>query len=378
MKRLDSLAPHTLRFASFSAAALLSFFFLSGPPCLKAGPIFSVQNLGALGSSAATVSSINSSGLATGFVTDTYGNQIPVSFSGGQANPLGGYGQANGVNAAGTIIGTSFSNNNPYVSEWSNGKTMNLGIPGYGVAINNADEVAGGYETVNGQLHAFDWSNGHLVDLGTLGGSWGSANALNSSGQLAGTSSTRSGVFNAFFSNGSTLVNLGTFGGANSYGMAINDSGEVVGSAQTSKGFLNAFVWNGGGLKDLGTLGGSQSYAYGLNNSGTVVGSSWTSGNLTMHGFIYSNGVTIDLNTLLPISSGWTIDAAYAINNAGDIVGIGTLDGKSYAVELTPECLATPEPTMLLVAGLGLLAAGKMRRQKTRQASDPSVHGMVE
>ena len=40
----------------------------------------------------------------------------------------------------------------------------------------------------------------------------------------------------------------------------------------------------------------------------------------------------IDLNQLIPVGSEWTIDAAYGINAAGDIVATGTLNGQSYAV----------------------------------------------
>jgi probable HAF family extracellular repeat protein len=249
MRLSHSFLPHAFLFSS------LSFFFLCGPRLIEAGPIFSVQILGSLGSGAGKVSAINSSGSTVGFVTNAQGDQVPASFNGGQANPLNGYGQANGINSAGTVIGTSYSNNTPYVTEWSNGQATNLGISGYGIAINNAGQVAGGYNTSTGLLHAFVSSNGNLVDLGTLGGTWSSVNGLNALGQAAGTSSTGSGAFRAFFSSGSGMVGLGTLGGTSSYGMAINNAGEIAGSAQNSQGFMKAFVSNGGKLADLGTLG---------------------------------------------------------------------------------------------------------------------------
>jgi probable HAF family extracellular repeat protein len=372
MRLSHAFARHALLFSRIPNAALLSFFLLGGSSFLEAGQIFSVQTLGSLGSSAGTVSAINNSGSTVGFITNVQGNQVPVSFGGGQANPLSGYGQANGINSAGTVIGTSYINNAPYVTEWSNGQATNLGISGYGVAINNAGQVAGGYNTSTGLLHAFVGTNGSLVDLGTLGGTWSSVNSLNSVGQAAGTSSTASGAFNAFFSNGSGMVGLGTLGGAYSYGMAINSAGAIAGSAQTSQGFMKAFLWNGGQLKDLGTLGGSQSYAYGLNGTGTVVGTSWNTGNLAMHGFLYTGGVMIDLNQLLPLNSGWTIDAAYGINDSGAIVGTGTLNGQSYAIELVPSSnvlVGTPEPATLLLAGLGLLVVGSVPRLKRTPVS---------
>lgn len=364
MRRLAMLArPHLLLLVW--PCSVLSFF-LGGPSRLAAGPIYSVVDLGSLGSGAAMPAGINNSGTAVGFVTDINSNQIPVTFT-GTVNSLGGYGQANGINDAGTVIGTEWSNGNPSVTEWSNGESKNL-LPGYGTGINNAGEVVGGYLTAAGQLHAFTWSNGKMVDLGTLpGGTWSSAYGVNAWGEVAGTSATANGGFRAVVSNGGSLTSIGTFAGTNgnSYGLGINDFGEVVGNAQNAQGFAHAFVWMGGTLVDIGTLGGGQSYAYAVNDSGTVVGYSLTSDN-SSHAFVYSNGVMLDLNNLIPMGAGWTIDEAYAINNSGDILGEGTLDGQLYAVELLPsskndaivssdEVLATPEPSALWLTAAGLI-----------------------
>ncbi|MGI9071500.1 MAG: hypothetical protein ACR2JB_09345 [Bryobacteraceae bacterium] len=168
MRHSQAFGHRALFFSSISNAAVLFFFLLGAPVFLEAGQIFSAQTLGSLGSSAGTVSAINNSGSTVGFITNVQGNQVPVSFNGGQANPLSGYGQANGVNSTGTVIGTSYVNNAPSVTEWSSGQATNLGISGYGVAINNAGQVAGGYNTSSGLLHAFVWTNGNLADLGTL------------------------------------------------------------------------------------------------------------------------------------------------------------------------------------------------------------------
>jgi hypothetical protein len=43
-----------------------------------------------------------------------------------------------------------------------------------------------------------------------------------------------------------------------------------------------------------------------------------------------------DLNKLIPSGSGWVLEQAFAINNAGQIVGTGTINGKEHGFLLTP------------------------------------------
>ncbi len=360
----------------FTGAVLLALL-VNCPGPVNAGPItYSILNLQTPGTSGATPTAINSSGVAVGYTLDSYGNQLPVSLN-GQTTYLPGYGTANGINASGTVVGATYAKGafSGTVAEWSNGTSVNLGsaIPGSATSINDAGQITGGMLT-NGQVHAFTLSNGVLVDLGTLNGGTGSMGyGINASGQIAGTSYAANGTATAFLSNGATLQQVaGSLGGASSYGMAVNDSGVVVGAATTAQNYVNAFESSSQGMVDLGTLGGTQSYAYGINAAGTVVGYSFTTGNVE-HGFVYSGGILLDLNNLLPLGSGWTIDAAYGINGIGDIVGEGTYNGKSYAVELLPSGnvispangpLATPEPAALLLTGIGLIAVGKLRRSK--------------
>ena len=47
--------------------------------------------------------------------------------------------------------------------------------------------------------------------------------------------------------------------------------------------------------------------------------------------FIYNNGTMTDLNSLLPPDSGWILISANAINNNGQIVGVGLHNGATHA-----------------------------------------------
>ena len=52
--------------------------------------------------------------------------------------------------------------------------------------------------------------------------------------------------------------------------------------------------------------------------------------------FLYQNGRSIDLNTLLPAKSGWRLTTAAAINDAGEIIGTGYLNGAPQSYALHP------------------------------------------
>ena len=50
---------------------------------------------------------------------------------------------------------------------------------------------------------------------------------------------------------------------------------------------------------------------------------------------LYEKGVLIDLNSLIPASSGWVLTEARGINESGQIVGTGVLNGQERAFLLT-------------------------------------------
>jgi probable HAF family extracellular repeat protein len=93
-------------------------------------------------------------------------------------------------------------------------------------------------------------------------------------------------------------------------------------------------------IKNLGTLGGNVSengsVAWGINDSGQVVGFSTITSTGETHAFLYLDGEMHDLNDLIPADSGWELDDAYAINNSGQIVGSGRLNGEARAFLATP------------------------------------------
>src|SRR5579863_173838 len=115
-----------------------------------------------------------------------------------------------------------------------------------------------------------------ITDLGDLpGGSFNQAQAINVSGQITGMAgdSDGNGVV-ILYSNGK-MVDLGSLGGGKAIGNGINKSAQIAGYSTNAAGVYRAFVTVNGQLVDIGDLGGGSAAAAALNDSGQVVGSSY-------------------------------------------------------------------------------------------------------
>jgi hypothetical protein len=73
----------------------------------------------------------------------------------------------------------------------------------------------------------------------------------------------------------------------------------------------------------------------------------------------------IDLNTLIDPLSGWELQTGWAMNDAGQITGIGFLDGKPRAFLLT----AVPEPNGIVGALFGFLGVFATRARSCELSS---------
>jgi probable HAF family extracellular repeat protein len=347
-----------------------------------AAPSYQVIGLGNLGGPA-TAYAINNNGVVTGTSGTPFGDYKGFVWSGGSLIALAGLPlslqhYAVGINNSGTIVGSAAGANGYVPTQWKDGAISTIGSgEGNGMAINDSGSVAG---TLNGQ--AFRTVNGQVQSLGTLmGGNWASAYGINASGEVAGYGNTATGAMRAFVSANGQLQQIGTFGGSSSYAMALNNAGQVTGNATNAAGYSWAFLYQSGLLTPLGTLGGSASYGYGINQSGSTVGYSWISGDTATAAFVYRDGTMRNLNDLIELGSGWDLQAAYGINDLGQIVGTGTFNGQQMAVLLNPlsppavvnsfapsslVTTPTPEPGTigLLAVGIALIAFGGLRRDR--------------
>jgi probable HAF family extracellular repeat protein len=235
--------------------------------------------------------------------------------------------------------------------------TLGTGTDAYAMAINERGQVIGisytnstpnqvltpcssggnGESTIPTQ-DPFLWENGHMIDLGSLGGTCGQPHSINNNGQVVGYSDTLGDQeFHAFlWTKANGMQDLGTLGGSVASATMINSSGEVVGGA-TLPGDLqgDAFLWNGT-MHDLGALEGC-AYAWALNDQGQVVGN-WGGFQCSLGAFLWEDGgPMVDLASLIVPVSNWTSLGVVSINNRGEIAGVGTDPfGNGHAILLIP------------------------------------------
>jgi probable HAF family extracellular repeat protein len=133
------------------------------------------------------------------------------------------------------------------------------------------------------------------------------------------------------------VIDLGPFDNNRNDVLALNDVAQCAGvSFNIETGRIEGFRQDDGRRRMLGTLGGSFSIARDLNNRGDVVGGSLTEGDENFHGFLYRNNRLHDLNDFVDPRVGWELIQALAINNYGEIIGIGSNTGQDRIVLLRP------------------------------------------
>src|SRR2546430_378765 len=243
-----------------------------------------------------------------------------------------GPGWANGINDVGQIVGTD----GQHAVLWENGGMVDLGW-GKASSINHAGQIVGD-GAASGEIHGFLWYDGNATDLGTWANDTSSqAVGINRDGQAVGFSGDQAHAVLWTLPRIAPppprfpMRDLGFLPGpynSSSIAYGVNDVGQVVGAGWGANGVGgHAFLWTNGTMTDLGTLGGTQSGraflwtngtmtdlgpsgAYAINNAGKIVGVSGP------HASVWNNGAMTDLGTLGGLSSD-----AYGINEAGQIVG---------------------------------------------------------
>lgn len=355
LRRAQHVPTIRLLFALVFAASCLSLCAAPAASARQTTPRFTVTDLGPF-----TPRGVNEMGQVTG-VAIIDGHQYAVLWDGTfkTINPPGSaYAQVGSINNHGQVSGSALFcdivdgncvNARTLAFVYSAGKFTLLGTLGgrdsFGGDINDAGLVvghsftAGSAPNISGDEQAFASSGGALEDLGAKMGVGGSlAGGVNSLGQVAGRFGDRNGVGAFLYDTRNGSFTLFNFNGSPD---DVNDLGQMVGGLSgNDDGSGRAFLYAGGALKNLGTLKPAHTFsrAWAVNNAGQIVGISnesfFTRGD--ERAFLYESGAMLDLNALIPAGTGWVLNEATDINGQGQIVGAGHLNGVERAFMLTP------------------------------------------
>jgi probable HAF family extracellular repeat protein len=284
------------------------------------------------------------------------------------------------INNAGQIAGNS-ADNHAFI--FHNGVLTDLGSLGgtstTALGMNDAGQIVGLSTTTSGRRHAFLYSDGTMTDVSASGDATQAdsfASGINNAGQVVFTQSnglvlSERGVF---------IYDHGVVTSLNSsprhFANAINNHGQVVGGiADPGEGGRSFTAWrySAGAFSFLGDGTGGQKQATGINNAGQVLGYvtvpnggvgnrvvvlfgegtqtylspldrssepkaindrgqvvGYISGGIG--GFLYENGTLTRLMDLPEVvAAGWQDLGPSDINNPGQIVGIGLINGEVHA-----------------------------------------------
>jgi probable HAF family extracellular repeat protein len=293
--------------------------------------------------------SVNDAEDAVGCRNDTVRNEIPILVRGGVPTDLDGAlgvgAWCTDINNSGVLCGSAW-NRNAFVYDTFANKLTLIPLPAtdihdsFAVAINEAGHVVG----INGVER-------NEVVPGSL------------NGRRAETPDAR-----GFFYDGA-MHDLGPV----SFVEDINDKRQVVGSIYEVYGKAEAHgqrsvtadflpkIWDVTNdppvIKSI-PLPTSDAFigahAVGINNQGVVVGTCWTAASRDVDptAYVYSNGSSTDLNTLIS-AAGWRLYSAMDINDAGMILGMGSFNGQETPFLLTPVhgVIRVPELVATLIFG---------------------------
>jgi probable HAF family extracellular repeat protein len=212
---------------------------------------------------------------------------------------------------------------------WHDGRREEFDGPFFAKAINGLGELAG--VSAN---HAAIWKSGVMTDLGTLGGEYSYATAISDTGYVGGQSAANLGHddhvrVHAFIWFNGEMKDLGTFGGGDSQLTDVNNLGHAIGVTQDEIGNPTPYFYDGVKKHHLPGVALPSTPAD-INNLDEIVGSNADGALLTTGGRSYF------LIDLLKGGHRWDkLITAASINDAGDIVGWGFLNGKPKVYRAT-------------------------------------------
>jgi probable HAF family extracellular repeat protein len=333
--------------------AILGAAFVAAGADARADAMYTITGLGTLpGQSSSVAMGINNEGQVVG-ISYNSANGYFATTNGTDNNPPSAWPP--------TFITTG---NGAQSFLYSNGQMSQINpIGGLATAINNSGQVVGGNNAsindsgqyVTGQVAGINTGNynapSQLVSGGVATNLPLMPDSINNSGEIAGTISVNTnhgGIGDpAIYQNGQvTDLASKVANGLYSYdsrAVAINQKGDVIINvlpfSGPQSGTTISYLYQsatGQAINLTALPGASNFFAVALNSKDQAVGG----------GYLYDDGTVKLLTSLIPPATGWSNLVATGINDAGQIVGEGFINGREQAFLMTPEA-AAPEPAAL-------------------------------
>ena len=252
-------------------------------------------------------------------------DQLPVLLETSPTTTSGGWGNSPNGLVAGWV-----DDGRTWAAVWTLDGTMTLFDPfpgdeeSWAADVNDTGMVAGWTINITGLTRATVWANGKTQLIGDLDSA---AIAINEAGAVVFRQGSAAFAWTEEFT-----AQLPDLGMDQAVPTGIGEDGTMIGGALHRDQRTHAVLWlpDTYAIVDLGTYEGQSTIASGINDSGTIVGDYWIDQQGTIRrALVWLDGDAHELEDLLPPGHGWTLERARAINEAGMIVGSGTLDGVS-------------------------------------------------
>jgi probable HAF family extracellular repeat protein len=359
------MTPRTTRLSRCSPCLWL--FLLAGALSARsafADPLYTITDLGTLpGQTSSVATGINNQGQVVGISYNNSDGHFGTSSSPPTAGPPRFWQSGSG---AGSFL-------------YSHGQMTQVSpVGGLAMSINDSGQVVGGqYSSINnlgqyvgGQNAGVQTDNPGTTSILVSGGATTILSPLfipysiNTAGQVAGSVFVNAhggdDSHPALYQNGQ-LTDLFPKVASGEYydsrAVAINQKGNLLisvlpfyGPNGSQAGSISSYLYTAstGRTTNLTALpGGSGMVAAALNEKDEAVGG----------GFLYSKGTVQTLASLLPAPSAWSSLNATGINDRGQIIGQGAINGEEHAFLMTPHGQAVPEPGTLAIWALLASAA---------------------
>ena len=311
----------------------------------------------------------------------------PVAWNNGLLTQFAGnwLGAVSGVNAAGQAVGSLYGNfSSPQLPDvnnqaflYDNGTLTNLGTFGYqqsgATAISADGQIALWVRNGSGQSTSQQViidNNGKLTAVpAAVPNAIMSALAINNAGQVLGTFESPNGQ-HAFLYSGGKTIDIGALQNQPQpvdSPSALSSTGIVVGLSSTDNTWhsaLCAYMYHNGVTSSIPLYNGNEFLPTSVNAQGQVLGSIAVGNNISL-GLLYNSatGSMVTLNSLIPSNTQFGNLIGTNIDDQGDIIAYSNVNGQFQYFELTPNGPGSeapvPEPSTWIIfialSGTGIL-----------------------